>query len=172
MNNCPTAQGSQCVEQPTLVLGYVPHYFLISTSSSRGGSGGGGGGGRGDVEGFLDMRAREKECPSFDSRLATNTGGLTSCTACVVAANSYAINSIFTLIVSPVSMVGRGTVDFVVSRLEDSLARELRADDNASIEERITRHVNYMAGIYSIIMTVVLYFVFVDRVGRETIALT
>lgn len=37
---------------------------------------------------------------------------------------------------------GRGTVDFVVSRLEHTLAEELRAGDNASIQERMIRYVN------------------------------
>ncbi|CAM9980521.1 unnamed protein product [Hapterophycus canaliculatus] len=34
---------------------------------------------------------------------------------------------------------GRGTVDFVSSRLEEILAEELKADNGSSIEERITR---------------------------------
>eukprot|EP00904_Undaria_pinnatifida_P012025 jgi/Undpi1/7953/HiC_scaffold_24.g10425.m1 len=34
---------------------------------------------------------------------------------------------------------GRGTVDFVSSRLKDVLSEELREDDNTSIDERITR---------------------------------
>lgn len=36
-------------------------------------------------------------------------------------------------------LTGRGTVDFVSSRLEEILAEELRADNTSSIQERITR---------------------------------
>lgn len=37
-------------------------------------------------------------------------------------------------------LTGRGTVDFVSSRLEEILAEELRADNTSSIQERITRY--------------------------------
>lgn len=42
---------------------------------------------------------------------------------------------------------GRGTVDFVSSRLADVLSEELRADDHSSIEERITRCGHTVEGI-------------------------
>ena len=86
---------------------------------------------------------------------STNLGSLLIFASCVIHrplafTGVLPFDLLMNLFVTPVLLAhlhmmfatvsGRGTVDFVSSRLKDVLSEELREDDNTSIDERITRY--------------------------------